>query len=160
MVAKLLMDADRGLKKLLRDLETLGKSKIKVGIQGPKAGEVHRGSALTMVELGTIHEYGAPAANVPQRSFLRGTLDENPGQWSKELDKQTARVAKEGANPKQALMVVAEKLRTAVLDRIDRGIPPPLKDATIARKGGETTPLIDTGALRGSITATVGEGEK
>jgi hypothetical protein len=36
--------------------------------------------------------------------------------------------------------------------RIAEGIPPPLAEATIARKGGgKTTPLINTGQLRNSI---------
>lgn len=129
-----------------------------MGIQGAAASKSHKDSGLTMAELGAVHEYGT--ARVPQRSFLRGAIDEDPQRWTNELKKQLQRVAHEGANPKQAMRVVAEMLRKRIIERIDDHIDPPLADSTIARKGGETTPLVETGALRGSITAQVGDSDE
>jgi len=57
-------------------------------------------------------------------------------------------------NPKAALFRLAQEARNDVLDRIDSGIDPPLKDSTIARKGS-SLPLVDKGILRASITGIV-----
>jgi phage gpG-like protein len=157
-VAVKIKDVDKGLARLLVDLKSLKGYHAKVGIQGDKAATEHEGSGLTIAEVGAVHEYGAPSVGIPQRSFLRATLDADPEKWRKELSTQVNRVLKEGAKPKQAMMVVAEKLRAAVLKAIDDKIPPPLADATVDRKGHDT-PLIDSGILRGAITAEVGENE-
>lgn len=153
-------DKDKGLFAVLANVREMAGLEARVGIQGKDAAKVHKGTPLTMAQVGAVHEYGSPAAGVPQRSFLRATIDASPDLWTEELSKQLKRVLKEGANPKQAFLVVAEKIRAAVIARIDDHIPPALADSTIARKGGETTPLVDTGALRGSISATVGEAKK
>lgn len=157
MSAKL-QDKDTGMKRRLADLHQLHGYVAKVGIQGEKALEQHEGSELTIAEVGAVHEFGAPSANIPTRSFLRSAYDSDPKKWEGELRKELSEVIKKkGTNYKHALTVVAEKLRTTIIDLINAGIPPPLKPATIARKGGESTPLLETGALRGAITAVVGK---
>ena len=163
-----LIDKDNGLKKQLEFFRQLRGLRGKVGIQGPKASEVeHSDSDLNNAEIGAVHEFGAPG--IPQRSFLRATLDEKPWHWFDLLESELSRVVRDKANPKRALMIVVQKLRAAVIGRIDSGIMPPLSMVTLLRRNkgidgmvknaaagtDDSTPLVDTGTLRGAITAVV-----
>lgn len=146
-----LVERDHGLKALLKNVAGLSQNhRVTVGIQGPEAVAEH--GSVTNAELGMIHEYGASKAGIPQRSFLRATADKGKAKYQKLLLEQAKTVAKSGVNPLQALYVVGETFRTDVIDRIRAGIAPPNTPETLARKRGETTPLIDTGYLIGAIT--------
>lgn len=151
-------ERDNGLDRMLRGMKQLAKDyRVTVGVQGSQAAASH--GDVTNAELAAIHEFGAPAANVPQRSFLRSTADEGKTRWEKRLGEELAKVVLEGADARRALHVVGEEFRASVIDRIKQGIPPPLQPATVARKG-EATPLIDTGALIGAITVAVRKGDE
>jgi phage gpG-like protein len=151
-----IQEFDKGLDKLRKGLKDLASSyRVTVGIQGPK-GEKQREGGITNVELAEIHEFGAPSAGIPQRSFLRSTADEGMSKWKKRLGEEMGKVVTDGADVRRALTVVGEEFRAAVIDRINAHIPPPLGQATIDRKGSDT-PLIDTGELVRSITVHVGK---
>jgi phage gpG-like protein len=148
-----LREKDNGLAKRLKSFAALKGLRGKVGIQGT-AGDQQYEDGVTLAFVAAVHEFGAPDANVPERSFLRATYDANPTHWDKRLRDELTRVVKQGRDPRAALLVVMEELRSAIIDRINSGIDPPLAESTIQRKG-ESTPLVDTGILRGSITASV-----
>ena len=95
--------------------------------------------------------------NIPERSFLRAAFDRNQRKYSRVLEAQTGRAIDGAISVKQALGIVGEVALSDVINRINRGIPPKLRPATVARKGS-TKPLIDTGQLKGSIKAKVEKG--
>lgn len=69
---------DRGLSRMRQDMATLGKLRLRVGLFGSKAEAAHeKAEGLTVLELGLVHEFGAPAANIPMRSFIRAVVDEH-----------------------------------------------------------------------------------
>ena len=67
---RVVRDRDNGFKAFFKGVRDLGSSRVKVGIQGREAAEIHAGG-LPTVALATIHEFGAPNADIPSRSFLR-----------------------------------------------------------------------------------------
>ncbi len=149
------MDRDTGFREFFKGLKALGELRAKVGIQEPEASSGHEGG-ITFVELGAIHEFGAPAANIPQRSFLRSTADINDRKYRAGLGKVVKAGKEDASKGLAALGELGEQVRADVVSRIFGGeIEPPLAPATVARKG-EATPLFDTGALANSITAKVG----
>ena len=148
-------DTDRGFKALQKRLKDVQSGKgwqITVGVHDD-AG-IHKDSSMSVADIAMIHEFGAPAANIPARSFLGAWFD----QHGVELFKKTAPdlvayIA--GKMPKlQVLARVGSRAVAGIQARMARGIAPPLKQATIDRKGS-SVPLIDTGQLRTSITWTV-----
>jgi hypothetical protein len=159
---------DRGwdsLKKAML-LEKHGASYVKVGVLGGAKNErtpantvrqsdntVHTGRDFTNVELAVIHEYGAPAAGIPERSFLRSTFFGGRPTYIAMLRVLLKKVYEQKMELKRALGLVGSKIAGDVKRRITQGagIPPPLKSATIARKGS-SRPLVDTGQLKNSIT--------
>lgn len=141
------IDRDRGWRKLKREMErTRLKPHTVVGIFGSKASEPH--GDLDNAGVGSVHEFGL--GNVPERSFIRTTIDGKARQIHAMARRAAHGVLDRRATLKQGLELLGAFVKGEIQKRMARGIPPPLKPATIARKGS-SKPLIDTGQLRASI---------
>lgn len=114
-----------------------------------KAAAQTRAQRLSLLEVAAIHEFGAGA--VPQRSFIRATIDAHKGDIEAEIKNLARGVVSGRIDARQALDMLGQKVAGWCQARIAAGIAPPLKPATIARKGS-STPLINTGQLRSAIT--------
>ena len=146
-------DRDQGLIEMVRRLghaADFGAS-LTVGLIGDEADAEHS-DGLTIAELGEIHEFGL---GVPRRSFIADWSDENEEEHKRQIVRIAAAVVRgkletfdEGLE-RLGVLFVAE-----IQKGISDGIPPPNAESTIARKGS-STPLIDTGVLRSSITYKV-----
>jgi len=95
---------------------------------------------------------------IPERSFIRGTVDVHAKKIAA-VAKKAARLillgSKKGDMTKrEALEMLGIYVQGLIRSRISAGISPPLKAATIRRKGS-SKPLIDTGQLRASIDFAV-----
>lgn len=147
---------DRKMKALVKKLGVLASKKVRVGVLGSKGGNEDR-DGITMVELMAIHEFGSPAANIPKRAPIKGTFDklEVQREQAKLSAKLMDRILDDKITIDQALELLGTWGAAQVKNRItNEDIPPPLKPATIAKKGS-TKPLVDTGRLLGSITHEV-----
>jgi hypothetical protein len=134
-------------------LRKLGAYEARVGIVGARASEIEDGSDLTLAQLGAIHEYGSdvePGAPgyVPERSFIRSTIANRRADIAKLVASECKAVLAGLRTPEAALeivgMQVAAWIKLAVTS--GDGIPPPLAESTIARKGS-SRPLVDHGQL-------------
>ena len=143
---------------LARAREIAGGRGVRVGILAdePKRSREPQDSGLSLVEVALIHEFGAPAAGIPQRSFLRAAIDEHAPDIRRLILAVAARALDGAITPAQALDQIGSKVAGWVQTRIDQGIDPPLKPATIARKGS-SKPLVNVGQLKSAITWKVGE---
>lgn len=145
---------------------------VTVGVFGAEGEELHeaqegsQASGLTCRDLAEIHEFGL--GNAPARSFVRAYFDANRERLRDMLGvlmrKAIERVIKSGAPIDDSIRTsiltkLGVKMQTEMQSRIARGIEPPLDPRTVARKGS-STPLIDTGQLRSSITFAVDLGGK
>jgi hypothetical protein len=142
---------DRGWKKIQKEfLRAADGEAVTIGIQGDKAlKDEHDG--LTNVRLGAIHEFGTDDGRIPERSHFRSTFDKNVRKYSDELVDAARRISS-GESPIGEMILLGEMARKDILDAIKKGIRPRLKPATIARKRGETTPLINWGIYWNSIS--------
>ena len=129
---------------------------VRIGVLGA-GGEAR--DDLTQAELAAIHEFGAPRANVPERSFLRATADAKRLEWLALLERTLRLVTAGRLELEAALGIVGQKAVADVVARIRRGagIPPPLQPETIRRKGSDR-PLVDTGRLVQSISYEIRKG--
>jgi hypothetical protein len=108
----------------------------------------------TMSEIATIaavHEFGAPNKNIPERSFLRTTLDEHYGDLQSFKVRQYQLFLQGSFGLKEAIGRVGEWLVGKVQARIRSGPFQVLSPATLAAKFPKTKPLIDTGQLLNSL---------
>lgn len=136
---------DKGYKAALKRYSAMG-SKLQVGV--PSDGTMHSGGDMTIADLATIHEFGL---GVPERSFLRAWFDGNQGRIRKMISLMQQSVATGKRTQEQALALLGQKWVSEIQVRMSANIPPPLKPATIQRKGSSIA-LIDTGQLRSAIT--------
>lgn len=151
-----------GFREVGHNFATLTKKAIEIKRSnlGVKVGVMEGGSeaapGLTMAQLMAIHEFGAPRANIPERSAIRSTYHAEREALGKLSKAVVQRILKDQMTIEQGLGILGLDLATKIKRRITdgEGIPPPLSPVTIARKGS-TRPLVDSGRLLGSITWTV-----
>ncbi|AWK42600.1 hypothetical protein LGZ99_21770 [Photorhabdus temperata] len=108
----------------------------------------------TKSNFASTHTVPAHTINIPERSFLRSTFNENKDKYANKLVKGIKSELKNDGDPQQALEKLGEMVARDVKRKIQAGIDPPLSQATIKRKKS-SKPLIDTGQLVQSITYEV-----
>lgn len=191
-MASRVIDSDRGYRELLRGLAQLGEPAVYVGIlqdkgvlrerrdyKRTKAGAVAKRKkrvavadpeAITLVEIATINEFGSSDGRVPERSFMRSTVDANEATYQRQLDKVAGAtvdamveggVAAGEAAMRKGLGRLGLRVERDVKDMIRDLRDPPNAPATLARKFPGDNPLIDSGRMRQSISfrVEVGKGE-
>lgn len=146
-------DTDHGAKALAARIAKMKKGQVDVGIFADQgSAQKNKASAgLTVLDVASFHEFGL---GVPERSFLRGYVDENKQRVRGMIKALAAQVDQGKLTQEMALERLGMTIVGEIQKRISQGIPPPNAPATIARKGS-STPLIDTGQLRSSITHKV-----
>lgn len=119
---------------------------VTVGIHAEEGAGEHDG--LSNAELGTIHEFGA--GDIPQRSFIRGYIDENHPAINGFVTEAANRLLA-GEDPQAAADLVALQLESGVKERLLSGIEPGLAESTKRQRGDGSVPLVKTSQLLGSI---------
>jgi phage gpG-like protein len=109
---------------------------------------------FSMVDLATVHEFGSKDGRIPQRSFIRSTCDRKRHEHIKLTAELHSKIIEGKLTIKQALLRLGEVVSKDMVEAINHGIEPKLKEATIKRKRS-SKPLIDTGHLKGSVTHEV-----
>lgn len=127
--------------------EMNGPGTVKVGL--PKdSNNYPDGTSVIMV--GTVHEFGSPSRGIPERSYLRSTIEENKVAYKAFLAKLGKDILTGDLGANKAMNILGLKVSTDVKDKITDLKEPALKNR-------EGNPLIDTGHLRQSITYVVNE---
>lgn len=150
-MARAVTDIDRGFKSLVRRFRrSRDGPNVTVGIQSTAAG-LSRGVGFSNAALAAVHEFGSKDGTIPQRSFIRATVDRERGQINRLLSVAVKKVA-DPDGIRRGLGIVGEKVVAEMKRTINQSIDiVSLKPATIIAKGS-STPLIDTGVLKNSIT--------
>jgi len=153
---KLDMSGLRELHKQLKDV------KIKVGL--PKGTPANK-DGVSLIEIGAVQEFGSPAKNIPERSFIRIPLDNAKADYFKFIKKQGINIL----NGKQSTADATEKLgvwgQTVIKKSFTNNNWAPNSEVTInggwinsggkavyVKGKGSSRPLIDSGQLRQAIT--------
>jgi hypothetical protein len=144
---------DRGADRYLRAARELAKGPaVDVGVIGQHAAEAHgAGEGITVA---MVAEWAELGLGQPMRSWLRGWIEESGPEIEKRLAAETKAVLAGTRTREQALARVGVWAVGEIQKRIAAGIAPPNAESTIDKKGS-STPLIDKGQLRSSITSRV-----
>jgi hypothetical protein len=150
------VEPNKKFQEFIERLIAIDRTQVFIGVlSSGKAQESH--GLATQVDVATWNEFGVTidgVEHVPERSFLRATIDLKHAEITKRAATELGKVF----TGKQSVTDAYERIGAAavgiVQDRIAAGIAPDNDPATIERKGS-STPLIDTGQLRGSITYEV-----
>lgn len=142
-------DVDLGMDRLIADLFGLGVPLVYVGVRGQADGE--------LATIAAANEFGTRDGHVPERSFLRSTVDENRAEYAKALGQVLEGVI-DGRSATPGLQRIGVRAKADVQRKIRAIKTPPNAPSTIRQKGSRN-PLIDTGRLRQSIDYEIGDGE-
>ena len=153
-------DVDHGYDALVRDMRKLRSSRVLVGILQDKGGETDEDGGITLAGYAAVNEFGSEDGRVPERSFLRSTMDTNKAAYADELKAALGsavdRVVKGSAGDmlkemERGLGRLGLKAVRDVKDTIRDLRDPPNAPSTLERKYPGENPLIDTGRMRASI---------
>lgn len=138
---------DKGYKKVRGSFDELKKKPfVKIGVL-EKEGD-HTDSPLSVAEVATFNEFGTET--IPERSFMRSTLDQNDAKYRKNLETLHNKVILQQMTPDIALGILGEQIQSDIIATINSGVDPENSPATIAKKGSSKT-LVDSGQLKQSI---------
>lgn len=124
---------------------------VVVGVTAKTNG---RNGEFSNAELAAIHEFGNPARNIPERSFLRKPLINNAAAIANLAKNAVGKFIAGQITAEAALGALGEEAKNISKVAITEGITPALKPVTIKRKKSSKS-LIDTGQLLNSITYEV-----
>lgn len=145
-------DRDHGYRALLARVAGMKKQpRVEVGILEADGGKAH-GGGVTVADVATFAEFGTETE--PERSFLRAWFDEHEDDVRQQIARLAPSVVHGGRTPEQVLELVGLWAVGEIQKRIAQGVPPPNAPSTIAQKGS-STPLVDTGVLRSSVSHRV-----
>lgn len=109
---------------------------------------------VTLGEVAAIHEFGDPSNNIPERSFLRDTLEIKKDEIINNIKEQIETAIKSKSSAKMAVKAISNDFLNKVQERILDGIEPQLSSETVERKGHDLQ-LVDTDQLFDSIKSSV-----
>lgn len=148
-----IVERDLGHAEIMRRLAEVRGASVKVGVL--ESSGIHPGpEGLSNAQIATVHEYGDPSRNIPQRSFIGSAIDEQREELSR-FARAAVDSALDGSRTvREALSLLGEKGKAEIQAKITRGPFAPNAPLTIALKGS-SKPLIDTGHLRQSVSYEV-----
>lgn len=147
-------DTDRGFRRIVKML-TRDAKRARVDVGWFEKSKHEDGTSTA--EIATHHEYGAPKANIPERSMLRATVDAHRLEYKRLHDDAWGRAIDGSESIEKALLRFGHRIRTDVVLRITKGIPPGIKHASGNREAGSKA-LIESGVMRDQIDVRVKTG--
>lgn len=152
---------DRGLAQLREHLVQLRRLRVRGGVQGAKALEIHPTADVSFGLLAAVHEYGTDDGHIPARPYLRMTLELSRDPIRELLRGAVSDVVDARHSPAAAMAEVGRGLVVEIRKTIDRASSwaVPLAPITVKLKGHDR-PLVDTFELRDANTWTVVDGDR
>lgn len=173
IVAKVTVE-DKGslwLKKFAKRLEGFEKAYVTIGVHDDTG--TYEGSDVTVAEVAMFNEFGTtgrgpghentagPAfANgaVPERSFIRSTIDENEALINSWRTEMIEKVIAGDWDVEKALDAIGFRIKTLIQNKIESNVPPPNAPSTLDQKRRDGVPpntLMNTKLLWRSINYKV-----
>ncbi len=135
---------DTGFKDFMGSFRNLGGYTISAGVHEEEANQTHQPSGLPIGAISVIHEFGAPAANIPARPHIRPTFDENHRRYQREITKASEATLRRRGRPQRAYEAVAEGMRSDIEKRMRAGIVGQAGAGADVLSIGKSSTLIDT----------------
>jgi hypothetical protein len=150
MSGSAIRDTDRGYAALVNRVFGLAKEKpiVHVGILEEGASD----GGVSVLDVAIWNEFGT--ATIPERSFIRDWFDENEPKLRADLVTLMRSVVKGERTADQVLELLGQRAVAQIQERISAGIAPQNAASTVAKKKS-STPLVDSGVLRSSVSYRV-----
>ena len=144
-----LIDRDLGYRAMLSALAGLREADTRIGIH-EEEGASDTGGDLNLAGIAMVNEFGSDDGHIPERSFLRATVDANAVRYEGMLERAVTRAIDGDAPLQTGLALLGARVEGDVKATITDMTEPPNAPSTIAAKGSSKV-LVDTGAMRAAI---------
>lgn len=141
------IDRDLGYARILQQMDSLDGKEILIGLHNDGSSK----EGIAVAHYGAINEFGGE--NVPERSFIRSTFDEQVMNINNLVVRVVRGVQDSKLSWRQAGGIIGEIFQRNIQDKIRSNVPPPNAPSTIERKGSSRT-LIDTGLMVANVRYT------
>lgn len=145
---------ERSLRKILKEAHG---SHVTVGIHegaGEYPSTEEQPDPPLISEVGIINEFGSPTRGIPERSFIRSTVDENQRQLNEDIRVSYTNILLGKTNAKKELEKLGFAITTLIQNKIKTLKSPPNAPLTVELKGSNN-PLVDSQLLMRSINFEV-----
>lgn len=142
------------LKRLEQLFKAIDRSAVYIGVVGGSHTDNETHQTIRMPELAAVHEFGSAKRNIPERSFLRSSIEDNKQNYTNQMANLIKQAAQGSVAPSAVYGAMGAVAAGQAQKKISNGQLAPLKPQTIQRKGS-SKPLYDTGQLVQSITWVV-----
>jgi len=150
----MIIDRDSGYKDFMANVQKMvNEPHVKVGILGTSGRESVEGG-FTVVDIASVNEFGSESRKIPERSFIRSTIDTRRNRIWGYAYKMMGLYIEGKITIDQALGRIGELVKSNILQTINDFTSPANAPSTIAKKGS-SHPLIDTGRMKGAINYEV-----
>lgn len=152
-------DDDKKYLELRRQLKIADKASVDIGILGKDfpsdlASKGGKSGGLNVAEYAIVNEFGSEKVGIPERSFLRSTVDANRLKSRKRLRSLFNLITLGKMTVEKALGLFGVEIVGKVKKTITNLRSPPNAPSTVARKRS-SNPLIDSGTMRNRIKSKV-----
>ena len=154
MNRNLVVDKDLGFKKAIKDIVQASKTSVEVGFQNGDIthlqvkGDRKQSPGVSIAQIASYQEFGTD--NIPQRSFMRTSFDENEQRINRFAENQFGLVLDGKQNVLKAFSLIGQLVQGIIQVKIREIRYPPNAASTIKRKGSDK-PLIDFGQMIQSV---------
>jgi hypothetical protein len=146
-------DKDKGMANIQKMLKELKKTNLSVGVFSDVTNTEAKPTTY-VADYAIANEYGI--GHIPERSFMRSTVNEKRDEWSKLLSNVFMELVQGHGNAERELYEIGGIVRKDIIAKIDSNINPPNAPSTRKKKGeSKNKTLIDHGDLRRSIKARI-----
>jgi len=149
-------EADHGQKNILDEIQKLKvKPYVKVGVlenAGQHDSQDHADTTVALIA--SVHEFGSESRGIPERSFIRSTMNEKEGFLNELTNGMVDELYRGNTTVEKMIGVLGLQIQRLIKLKIQSNIAPALKDSTVKKKGsekGKSTALINTSQLIKSI---------
>lgn len=116
---------------------------------------IHADQGSDLIVYAATNEFGSDDGRIPERSFLRSTVDEKRDEYFDELADGIGKVLDgKGSNLTSVFRRVGARAAGDVQEKI-RNLSSPANAPSTIEKKGSSNPLIDSGRMRASVTFKV-----
>jgi hypothetical protein len=157
-------DTDKGASRIIGEAKKTNGSYVDIGVHsdaGDHESDDLTADLVTIAEVAFWNEYGT--SNIPERSFIRATIDANRKRLERETQKLYRKVVDGKIDTKKALDMLGLRIQEMIKQTILEQNDPPNAPSTVERKGFNN-PLVDSRQLWRSIayksTVTKSKGGK
>lgn len=146
----MIVDRDMGYREAMRRLLGESDSHVYVGIRQDQGETVAEGDDINLAGIAAVNEFGSDDGHIPERSFLRSTVDENRSEYADVLQRLVENHVDGKAHIDDSINELGVRAVRDVQTKIRTLREPENADSTKKKKKSDN-PLIDTGRLRQSI---------